>query len=334
MNEVALAVIGAGHWGRNLVRNFARLGALRAVCDKDSTLRTGLELPRGVCWQSNPESLFSDPHIDAVAIATPASTHGALTRRALEAGKHVFVEKPLCLDLAEAEALVMSAEQLGRTLMVGHLLLYHPAFGALSAELAKGNLGTLRYVYSTRASLGKIRREENALWSFAPHDLSMILALTGTMPERVFSVGGSWLHPPVSDTSLTHLTFPSNVQAHVFVSWLHPYKDQRLVVVGSDGMAVFNDVEQGERKLVRYAHAVAWNGEFPAIDRSEPTPITYNQDEPLKRECEHFLNCVVSGWRPRSCGREAWRVLSVLDACQRSLSTKCGIRPTMEASFR
>ena len=240
-----MAVIGAGHWGRNLVRNFSALGALSAVCDKDSAVRGGLELPGGVRWETDPTVLFSDPRIDAVAVATPATTHGALTRQALDAGKHVFVEKPLCLDLAEAEALGALADRLGRALMVGHLLLYHPAFDALSAELARGGLGALRYVYSTRASLGRIRREENALWSFAPHDVSMILALTGAMPDRVFSAGGSWLHPPVADTSLTHLTFPGNVQAHVFVSWLHPYKDQRLVVVGSDGMAVFNDVEQG-----------------------------------------------------------------------------------------
>ena len=326
-----MAVIGAGHWGRNLVRNFSALGALSAVCDKDSAVRDALELPDGVRWETDPAVLFSDPCIHAVAIATPAATHGALTRQALDAGKHVFVEKPLCLDLAEAEALGALADRLGRALMVGHLLLYHPAFDALSAELARGGLGALRYVYSTRASLGRIRREENALWSFAPHDVSMILALTGAMPDRVFSAGGSWLHPPVADTSLTHLTFPGNVQAHVFVSWLHPYKDQRLVVVGSDGMAVFNDVEQGERKLLRYAHTVGWNGAVPAIDKAAATPLTYDREEPLTRECAHFLDCVASGRRPRSCAREAWRVLSVLDACQRSLSSGRGIRPAAES---
>ena len=329
-----MAVIGAGHWGRNLVRNFSALGALSAVCDMNSEVRSGLELPGAVRWESDPAVLLSDPRIDAVAIATPAATHGALARQALDAGKHVFVEKPLCLDLAEAEALGALADRLGRALMVGHLLLYHPAFDALSAELARGSLGALRYVYSTRASLGRIRREENALWSFAPHDVSMILALTGAMPDRVFSAGGSWLHPPVADTSLTHLTFPGNVQAHIFVSWLHPYKDQRLVVVGSDGMAVFNDVEQGERKLVRYAHTVGWNGAAPSIDKAEATPIAYDREEPLARECAHFLDSVASGRRPRSCAREGWRVLSVLDACQRSLSSGRGIRPAVESRAR
>ena len=333
-SEIALAVIGAGHWGRNLVRNFSALGALRAVCDTDAAVRSRLALPAAIRWETDPSVLFSDPRIDAVAIATPAATHGALARQALDAGKHVFVEKPLCLDLTEAQALGALADRIGRVLMVGHLLLYHPAFDALSAELARGGLGTLRYVYSTRASLGRIRREENALWSFAPHDVSMILALAGAMPDRVFSAGGSWLHPPVADTSLTHLTFPGNVQAHVFVSWLHPYKDQRLVVVGSDGMAVFNDVEQGDRKLLRYAHAVGWNGAVPSIDRAEATPIAYDREEPLARECVHFLDCVASGRRPRSCAREGWRVLSVLDACQRSLSSGRGIRPAVESGAR
>ena len=333
-SEIALAVVGAGHWGRNLVRNFSALGALRAVCDTDSAVRGGLALPADIRWETDPAVLFSDPQVDAVAIATPAASHGALTRRALDAGKHVFVEKPLCLDLAEAEELGALADRVGRTLMVGHLLLYHPAFDALSVELASGRLGALRYVYSTRASLGKIRREENALWSFAPHDVSMILALAGTMPDRVFSAGGSWLHPPVADTSLTHLSFPGNVQAHIFVSWLHPYKDQRLVVVGSDGMAVFNDVEKAERKLVRYAHTVGWNGAVPAIDQAEATPLKYEHQEPLARECAHFLDCIVSGRRPRSCAREAWRVLSVLDACQRSLSSGHGLRRFEEFRYR
>lgn len=320
MTKARVGVVGAGYWGKNLVRNFAAQNALAAICDSNAAaLDQQIERYGEAAAHTNVDTLLYDPAVNAVAIATPAETHGDLTRRALDVGKHVFVEKPLCLDLGEAAVLHAYANKCNLTLMVGHLLLYHPAFNALHAFLAGGRLGDLRYIYSTRASLGKIRREENALWSFAPHDVSMILSLTGTMPERVVCLGGSWLHPPVADTSLSHLTFPGGVQAHIFVSWLHPYKDHRLVAVGSEGMAVFNDVEPGEEKLLHYPHAVGWNGDLPAVNKAEAVAISYEKDEPLARECAHFLDCVANGQSPVSDALEARRVLSVLDACQRSL---------------
>ena len=318
---VRLGVIGSGHWGRNLVRNFAALGALEAVADSNAAaLQAATRGLTSVRLEADGMALIHDPALSAIAIATPAASHGALARAALEAGKHVFVEKPLCLDLDEASALGALADKVGRVLMVGHLLLYHPAYEALRAFVTSGQLGTLRYIYSNRASLGRIRREENALWSFAPHDVSMILSLIGAMPERVQCMGGAWLHPTVADTSLSHLTFASGVQAHIFVSWLHPYKEHRLVVVGTESMAVFDDVEPGERKLVHYPHIIGFDGQLPTVNKADAKPIPYGSEEPLRGECAHFLDCVTRVARPISDAREATRVLSVLDACQRALS--------------
>lgn len=317
---IRLAVIGAGYWGRNLVRNYHELGALQLVCETDAGARAAIAAAHpDVPVVDSVAATLADPRIDAVAIATPAATHGALVAQALAAGKHVFVEKPLCLDLAEARALAAETGRRERVLMVGHMLLYHPAFIALKRAVESGWLGDLRYLYSMRLSLGKIRREENALWSFAPHDVSMILALTGRMPTRVAAHGEAYLTDGVADTSLSHLTFTDRLQAHIFVSWLNPYKDQRLVVVGSAGMVVFNDVAQGADKLLFYRHEVGWNGDIPTVAKTEAEAIPYEPAEPLRRECEHFLDCVMHGRRPVSDAQEGIRVLTVLDACQRSL---------------
>ncbi len=320
--EVArVGVIGVGHWGRNLVRNYAQLQALAGFAEADPERQawTRQNYPRATCYESV-DALLGDEDLDAVAIATPAASHGALVSRALDTNKHVFVEKPFCLDVAEGRQLADRAVAQGRVLMVGHLLLYHPAFCALQSTVTNGHLGRLRYIYSNRLSLGKIRREENALWSFAPHDISMILALTGRMPTRVVANGGAYLSPSVADTTLSHLTFPDDVQAHIFVSWLHPYKDHRLIVVGTDAMAVFDDVLSGADKLRLYRHDVGWNGNLPTVDRAAAEPIDYDAGEPLRAECAHFLDCVGSGATPRSDANEGLRVLAVLTACQRALA--------------
>ncbi|MGE4218178.1 MAG: Gfo/Idh/MocA family protein [Alphaproteobacteria bacterium] len=324
----SVAVIGTGHWGRNLLRNFATLGALAAFHDSDpANFEAARQAYPAARACSDFDAILADPAIEAVVIATPAATHGALARKALHAGKHVFVEKPLCLDLAEGRELEALATSSGHTLMVGHLLLYHPAFIALQAFVADGRIGTLRYIYSNRTSLGRIRREENAFWSFAPHDLSMILALVHDMPTQVVCAGSGWLLPHVADTTLTHLTFAQNVQAHVFVSWLHPYKEHRMVAVGSEGMVVFDDVLQGAQKLAFYQHKVGWDGDLPSVDRAAAQPIPYETDEPLARECRHFLDCLRTGATPRTDAAQARQVLSVLDAGQRSLMA--GGRPTV-----
>jgi UDP-2-acetamido-3-amino-2,3-dideoxy-glucuronate N-acetyltransferase len=316
------AAIGLGHWGKNIARNLDALGALAAMYDADPATRAQFSelYPAANCTESV-EEILQDETISAVMIATPAVTHGALVNQALDAGKDVFVEKPICLDVDEAEQLREKAISLDRVLMVGHLLLYHPAFEALLACVQAGELGKLRYVYSNRASLGKIRREENALWSFAPHDISMILQLAGRLPDKVTASGSNVLAEGIADTTLSHLDFGEGLQAHIFVSWLHPYKDQRLVVVGDKAMAVFNDVEAGDNKLLLYRHKASWNGSLPVIAKADAEPIAYGSDEPLERECRVFLEAAAGrGAKPPSDAAEGVRVLRVLDACQRAIN--------------
>jgi predicted dehydrogenase/acetyltransferase-like isoleucine patch superfamily enzyme len=316
--EVRVAVIGCGYWGRNLVRTFAQLGSLVAVVDPDPQTAAALAEQHGVLARELGDVL-ADADVDAVVIAAPAKDHAALALAALDAGKHVFVEKPLALDVADAEAVVAAAAERGLTLMVGHLLQYHPAFLAVRQMVTDGALGELRYLYSNRLNLGRFRREENILWSFAPHDLSMLLALAGESPDRVTAVGSTFLSDDVPDVTTTHMSFPSGPRAHVFVSWLHPFKEQRLVVVGADAMAVFDDTAAWDAKLVVFEHGVTWDGATPVPVRAEPTPIPLEQDEPLRLECEHFLRCVATGETPRTDGAEGVRVLRVLDAAQRSM---------------
>lgn len=326
-HQCRVGVVGTGYWGKNLLRNFADLGALTAFCDtSDGQRKKFAGLYPSAQVFSDPATLFAVSGVEAVAIATPAVTHGELVAAALEAGKHVFVEKPLCLDIAEAGRLRDRAAALGRTLMVGHLLLYHGAFIALRERVASGGLGAVRYIYSNRLSLGKIRREENALWSFAPHDVSMILQLMSEEPQSVVATGGQYLTTGVADTTLSHLTFRAGVQAHIFVSWLHPFKEQRLVVVGSDGMAVFDDTQKGPAKLVAYRHVTEWTGDVPIVDKAQPEPIPYEDVEPLRQECAAFLTAVRSGSPPPSDADEGIRVLRVLAACQRSIDVGARIQ--------
>jgi UDP-2-acetamido-3-amino-2,3-dideoxy-glucuronate N-acetyltransferase len=316
---VNVACVGAGYWGRNLVRNFHQLGALGWVCDAD---RGRLNAVSATCPAARVTDTFEDviraSEVNAVAIATPASTHGELVRRALQAGKDVFVEKPLCLDVEQARELVALASDRGRILMVGHLLWYHPAVIKLRDLVDAGELGRIQYIYSNRLNLGRIRREESILWSFAPHDISLILGLLGEMPQSITIQGGNYLHEQLADVTVTLLTFPSGVRAHVFVSWLHPFKEQKLVVVGTRKMAVFNDLETDD-KLLLYPHRIEWKGQVPCPNRAEAERVTVESAEPLQAECAHFLECVETRRTPRTDGREATRVLTVLDACDRRL---------------
>jgi predicted dehydrogenase/acetyltransferase-like isoleucine patch superfamily enzyme len=306
-----IAVAGCGAWGRNLVRNFAALGALRAITDPDRDAAAAVAQQNG-CLAADWRDVLADPRVDGVAIAAPAALHAGLARQALEAGKHVFVEKPLALQVPDAEALCQLAERNDRRLMVGHLLQYHPAFLRLKELVREGALGRLQYVYSNRLNLGKIRREEDILWSFAPHDISMILSLVGDDPERVEAIGARYLHRTIADVTTTHLTFPGGEQAHVFVSWLHPFKEQKLIVVGDRGMAVFDDGEEWDRKLLLYPHRVEWRATLPVPQRGDATPVALEASEPLRNECQHFLDCIRTGATPRTDGREGLRVLRVL----------------------
>ena len=313
-----VAVIGCGYWGRNLLRNFSDLGALAAVCDADTELARQFGAQYRVATPAF-EEVLRDPGIDAVAIATPAVTHSSFARQALAAGKHVFVEKPVALDVDAAEALNTMAKQQERVLMVGHLLQYHPAFIRLKELVVQGELGRLRHIYSHRLNLGKVRREENILWSFAPHDVSMILSLVGDEPDSVSAVGSFFLHSQVADVTTTHMAFPGGENAHVFVSWLHPYKEQKLVVVGDDGMAVFDDTLQWEQKLLMYKHRIVWKNSLPTPDKAEGEAIAVTPAEPLRQELAHFLDCVAGKASCRTDGSEGIRVLKVLQASEQDI---------------
>lgn len=320
---VQIAVAGCGYWGKNLVRNFAELGALAAICDPDEAAAGELARRYGAPVASW-DAVLGDPSIAGVAIAAPAMLHAKLARAAIEAGKHVFVEKPLSLTVSEAEGLCEVAERLDRRLMVGHLLQYHPAFIKLRERVREGELGRLQYLYSNRLNLGKVRREEDILWSFAPHDLSMILSLVGQEPSQVIARGGYYLHKSIADVTMTHLVFPDGEQAHVFVSWLHPFKEQKLVVVGDRAMAVFDDAQPWDQKLLIYPHRIEWRqfgagSAIPVPQRAEALSVTVEEGEPLKLECRHFLDCIASGARPRTDGAEGLRVLRTLAWASKSL---------------
>lgn len=329
-----VAVIGAGYWGKNLVRNFAGLGALSALCDSNTdTLRAlGEQYPQCRTFMSYAEVL-RDETIRAVAIATPAEGHADAVREALLAGKDVFVEKPLCLSVKEGEELVTLANKRDLILMVGHLLWYHPAVLKLKELIRAGELGRIQYIYSNRLNLGKIRREENILWSFAPHDISVILGLLNESPDGVRAQGGNYLHQRIADVTISLLSFPSGVKAHIFVSWLHPYKEQKLIVVGDRKMAVFDDLEKKD-KLLLYPHSIDWKDNLPIANKADAQGIELEQGEPLRAECQHFLECVEKRTRPRTDGEEGLRVLSVLQQCQESLeeATPRLTRPAVKAN--
>lgn len=314
-----IAVVGSGYWGKNLVRNFYDLKALEAVCETDADTLNAIKTQYPGCRTIDTyEQVLKDTAIEAVAIATPAESHAELVKLALSAGKDVYVEKPLCLSVSTGEALVTLAREKGRILMVGHLLWYHPAILKLKEIIESGELGRIQYIYSNRLNLGKIRREENILWSFAPHDISVILGLVGEMPDAVTAQGGNYLHQQIADVTTSLLSFPSGVRAHIFVSWLHPFKEQKLVIVGDRNMAVFDDLAE-TNKLMLYPHSIEWKNQIPVANKAEAIPVTYDWIEPLRAECLHFLECVRSRNRPRTDGEEGLRVLTVLQQCQDSL---------------
>ena len=313
---MSIAVVGCGYWGKNLVRNFHQLETLRMVCDATPG---GRAIAQSIAPQAQIESDFDRvlaSDVLGVAIATPAETHHALVARALCAGKDVFVEKPLALTYEQGHELVQLAQQYKRILMVGHVLEYHPAVTALYQLVNSGELGKVHYIYSNRLSLGKIRREENILWSFAPHDVAVILRLMGTLPFQVVACGGTYIQPNIADVTVTNLLFDNGVRAHIHVSWLHPFKEQRLVVVGSKKMASFDDVA---KKLVLYDQRVEVQEGEPLPIRGEGQEVGFAPDEPLRLECQAFIEAIVSRKAPLTDGESGLRALKVLQAAQRSL---------------
>ena len=318
---LSVAVIGNGYWGKNLVRNFHELGVLACVSDLREESRREAEQKYAVRTCAGVDEVLADQAIRAVAIAAPAVRHYEIAKRAMLVGKDVYVEKPLALRLSEARELVELAQRQQRILMVGHILQYHPAILKLRELIRSGEIGRIRYIYSSRLNLGKLRTEENILWSFAPHDISAILYLLGEMPNRVTATGGHYLDSQIYDTTLTTCEFQSGVKAHIFVSWLHPFKEQKLTIVGGRKMAVFDDLE-AERKLVLYSHKIEWVDRLPVARREEGQVVALPREEPLKNECAHFLHCLSTRETPRTDGRNGLEVLQVLDACERSLGER------------
>src|SRR5690606_14776322 len=256
---------------------------------------------------------FSRDDVDAIVLALPPQFHAQMATRAVEAGKDVLVEKPVALTVADAERAVAAAKAAGRIFMVGHVLRFHPAFEKLKSLVDTGELGEVRYIHSHRLGLGKFHTENDALWDLAPHDLSMVLAITGTEPVEVRGEGAALLDH-LSDFAHLHMVFPNNLRGHLFTSRLNPYRERRLTVVGTKAMAVFDDVEPWERKLAVYRHAVWQDSGQWAFTANEPSYVAVEQGMPLTRELEHFIHCIQTRERPRTDGEEAIRVLRILTA--------------------
>ena len=313
-----VAVVGCGQWGKNLIRTFQTLGALEWLCDSDpAALHHQAALAPGVRTTTRFDELLGTD-VDAIVLATPAALHAVGAAAALRAGKDVFVEKPLALRYHDGCELLELADSLDRVLMVGHILQYHPAIARLRELVAAEELGRLWYIYSNRLNLGKVRHEENILWSFAPHDISVIHSLVGAEPDTVSAIGNSYLQSGIADTTVTNLRFANGVGAHIFVSWLHPYKEQRLVVVGERKMAVFDDTRP-TGKLRIHDKGFQWTDGVPIPRNDAETVIPIDETEPLRLECEHFLTCVAERMTPLTDGASALSVLRVLEASQRSM---------------
>jgi predicted dehydrogenase len=316
--------VGLGYWGPNLARNLRAIPGceLRWLCDPSAEARARAERAfAGVAVTADFSQLLGDPELDAVMLATPVATHAELAARVLEAGKHCFVEKPLATRSSDAEALLAAAAGADRTLMVGHLLEFHPAVGALKQLIDSGELGPLFYIYGNRVNLGQLRADENALWSLGAHDVSVVLHLVGEEPEECLAHGASYVRDGVEDVVFCYLRFPSGVLAHLHLSWLDPHKERRITVVGARRMATFDDMLL-EGKLAIYdkgfdEDARSW-GEYIARSGDIFSPRISNA-EPLRIECEHFLECIRTGGAPRSDGHSGLRVVRVLEALQRSL---------------
>src|SRR6202162_408157 len=313
-----VGVVGCGYWGKNLIRNFHELGSLRAVCDVDPERAISLAAKYDLDSCTSFSELVVRKDTQAMVIAAPASEHFALAKQTMLADKDVFVEKPLALSVEEGEELADLSVTTGRILMVGHLLHYHPAIRKLKELIREGALGKIEYIYSSRLNFGKLRTEENILWSFAPHDISAILHLLDEEPSTVAANGGAYLNSKIADVTLTSCSFASGVTAHIFVSWLHPFKEQKLVIVGDRQMAVFDDMET-ERKLVLYPHQIEWIDPHPIARRSEGQVIALPPVEPLRLECLHFLECISTRQTPNTDGENGVRVLRILNASERSL---------------
>ena len=307
-----IAVLGCGYWGSNHIRTLKALGALRAVADANAARAEGFASEQE-CLAITPDELFDRDDVDAIIMALPPQFHAEYAIRAARAGKDLLVEKPIALTVEDARAAVDAASDNNRIFMVGHVLRFHPAFEMLEWLIADGELGEIKYIHSHRLGLGKFHTENDALWDLAPHDLSMILAITGAAPMEVRGEGAALLDN-LSDFAHLHMLFENGVRSHLFTSRLNPYRERRLTVVGAKAMAVFDDVETWEKKLAVYRHAVWQDSGRWAFTANEPSYVAIRQGMPLTRELEHFIHCIKTRDEPRTGGDEAISVLRIVTA--------------------
>jgi predicted dehydrogenase len=307
-----IAVLGCGYWGSNHIRTLKSLGALYAVSDANRARAEGFASEQE-CLAIDPDEVFSRSDVDAIVMALPPQFHAESAIKAVENGKDVLVEKPIALTVADAKRAVAAADANKRIFMVGHVLRFHPAFEKLKQLIDSGELGEIKYIHSHRLGLGKFHTENDALWDLAPHDLSMILAITGTEPVEIRGEGAALLDH-LSDFAHLHMRFPNGLRSHLFTSRLNPYRERRLTVVGTKAMAVFDDVEPWERKLAVYRHAVWQDSGQWAFTQNEPSYVPVEEGMPLTRELQHFLSCIETREPPRTSGEEGISVLQILTA--------------------
>jgi UDP-2-acetamido-3-amino-2,3-dideoxy-glucuronate N-acetyltransferase len=313
--SINAAVIGAGRWGMNHVKTAYKLldKNLKVVCDFSETAGNKIaavspEIP----FTTALDDVLNDKSINAVIIATPAETHFEVAQKCMTAGKNVLVEKPITLFTNDAKKLIEIADNNNVKLMVGHILLFHPAIIKIKELIGSGKIGTLQYIYSNRLNLGAIRSEENILWSFAPHDISVIQYLTGSNPIEIFAKGSSFIQKNIEDTTLTYIKYPNNINAHIFVSWLHPFKEQRLVVIGNKGMVVFEDNLKTDKLKFYQKGFENVNGEIHKFEQDYEV-ISFGDKQPLEEEQTHFFDCIINNKIPLTNGNHALEVLNILE---------------------
>jgi len=327
--KVRLGIVGVGDWGRNLLRNFARLKECQIsfICDSDEkNLKKASALFPYFEVSKDYQKAITQNSVDAVIVATPPDSHFQVAKEALLAGKHVFVEKPLVLDLAQGEELCRLASDKNKMIMVGHIMMYHAATRKLREYIQKGELGEVYYIYTQRVNLGKVRHNENALYSFAPHDISLVCYLLDKTPVKVSATGSSYIQDGIEDVVFVTLHFADRIMAHIHVSWLDPHKDRKVTIVGSKKMAVFDDTEASEKiwlydKGVDSKFDYSTYGEYLSLRSGDILIPKIDSVEPLESECKHFVECVREGKQPLSDGKEGLKVLRVLQAAQKSLKS-------------
>jgi predicted dehydrogenase len=323
--SVRIGVVGLGYWGPNVVRNMSRVADLAWCCDlsAESRERYAPQYPQ-TRFTADFDDLLDDPAVDAIAVASSVPTHHPLGLRAIAAGKHVFIEKPLAASVADARELVEAAEKANRRLMVGHLLLFHPALAVVHGLIDSGALGDVYYLYGNRVNLGQVRADENALWSLGAHDVAVLLDLVGERPVEAQARGECYVRPGIEDVVFGYLKFPSGVIAHLHLSWLDPHKMRKLTVVGSQKMVVFDDMET-DRKVTIYDKSASRSpstdsyGEYVSVRFGDISIPRIPNDEPLRLECQEFVDAIGEGREPRCNGREGLAVVEVLESMQTSL---------------